>query len=348
MRIAIIISRLEELGPVKSIQALVNSLYEIKKIQIKLYYIDKTVDHQINIIVPVERLDAVNFRFDDYDIIHTNGIRPDFFAFRNRKKIKYHISTIRNFVFDDLSFTYNRLISWIFGCVWLVLWSRADKLVCVSEALKQYYEKWYSASKLEVIYNGISDADNYMKPDNDIIQAIEGFRSKGLKVLGTAAILTRRKGIGQILNMLVEVNYCSLVIIGNGKELINLQRLSEKLKIASRCFFSGFRSNSVKYFKYFDCFIMPSRSEGFGRALVEAVQQKVPVVCSDIDVFKELFDDGEVTFFKLDDKNSLIKALKTAMVTGINKAELAYTRFLNSYTDQLMAKHYYELYLSVL
>ena len=347
MRVAIIIPRLEELGPVKSIQALVNSLCEIEKLQIKVFYIDKSVDPRIKMMVPVERLDPGKFRFGDYDIINTNGIRPDLFAFINRKKIKYHISTIRNFVFDDLTFTYNRLVSLIFGNVWLILWRRADKLVCVSKAMKSYYEKWFSSSKLEVIYNGISETDNSLMPDDDIIQIIGGFRSQGLKVIGCAGILTKRKGIDQILNVLAEEKEFSLVIIGKGKKLLSLQHLAKKLKISDRCLFSGFRSNAVNYFRYFDFFAMPSRSEGFGRALIEAVQQKVPVVCSDIEVFKELFNGDEAIFFKLDDKASLASALRQAEENGKSKVEMAYSRYKNEYSDMIVAKKYYELYQSV-
>ena len=87
MRVAIIISRIEQLGPVKVIQALVNSFSKYQKLQIKVFYLDKTVDPSIKMIVPVERLNFRTFPFDDYDIIHTNGIRPDLFAFVNRNKI---------------------------------------------------------------------------------------------------------------------------------------------------------------------------------------------------------------------------------------------------------------------
>ena len=77
---------------------------------------------------------------------------------------------------------------------------------------------------------------------------------------------------------------------------------------------------------------MPSRSEGFGLALIEAVQQKIPVICSDIDVFKELFTDDEVTFFKLEDHGSLSEAVKTAIETGLKKTENAYERYPKNYT----------------
>jgi glycosyltransferase involved in cell wall biosynthesis len=346
IRIAIIVPRLEALGPVIVMQNLVNALYDNEDFSIKVFYLDGKVDNNIKISVPVERLKPGRFIFNDYDIIHTNGIRADLFAYLNRKKIKYHISTIHNFVFEDLLYTYNSLFSWIFGNIWLILWKRADKLVCVSDAMKDYYDNWFSSSKLEAIHNGIPETDNHYRPDADVIQSIDKFHSKGLKLLGFAGMLTKRKGIDQVLHLIAAETSLAAMIIGDGKEITNLKRLSEKLHISDRCKFCGFRSSAVVYFKYFDFFIMPSRSEGFGLALIEAVQQKVPVICSDNEVFRELFTADEVTFFKLDDLGSLSGSVKTTLETGDKKSEIAYERYSQNYSALTMAKHYQRLYKS--
>lgn len=344
VRVAVIITRLEQLGPILSIKDLVNSLHNIDNLLIKVYYLDKKVDPQIKLSVQAEHLNPFNFPFEDFDVIHTSGLRPDLLAFLNRSKIRYHISTINSFVYDDLAYAYNKFISLIFGSLWLRLWRRADKLVCVSASLKCYYEKWFTQSKMEVIYNGISATDNFISPDDTIIKAIKRFHSRGLKVLGSACILTKGKGIDQILNLLaVDENY-SFILFGKGKEMKNLERLSKKLSISDRCWFSGFNYNAVSYFSHFDFFIIPSRSEGFGRTLIEAVQQKVPVICSDLMVFKELFDDKEVTFFKLNDVSSLLEAISISCISGKLKAEVAYKRYLELYRVNQMASKYHNLY----
>lgn len=296
--------------------------------------------------VPVARLNRSEFCFSEFDIVHTNGIRPDFFAWVNRKKIKFHISTIHNFVFEDLAFSHGRLISFIFGNLWIRLWKRSDKLVCVSNTMRRYYESWFPISKLEVIHNGISDSDDSIVPDSEILNSLTRFRLKGLKVLGSAGIMTKIKGFEQVLYLLQRNKEIALVLIGDGKELQNLNRLAEKLNISDRILFAGFKPNAVLYFNNFDFFIMPSRSEGFGLSLVEAVQQKVPVICSDISVFKELFNREEVTFFKLDDLYSLDEALREASNTGSKKTESAYSRYRNYYTDKQMSVKYLELYQS--
>ncbi len=346
MKIAVIIPRITPLGPVKVMENLVNTLTGFPDLNIEVFYLDKTCDNGVDFRVPVTRLNTKLFRFEKYDIVHTNGIRPDFFAFLHRKKIHCHISTIHNFVFEDLKFTYNRLISLLFGHIWLNIWHRADKLVCVSETMKEYYKKWFSLSKLESIHNGVSEYVESSGPDADVVKAVEEFKSRGLKIIGTASAINRRKGVDQILKLIsAECNY-AFVIIGDGKELPELKHLVVKLNISDRILFCGYRSNAASYFRLFDFFIMPSRSEGFGLALVEAVQQKVPVICSDIEVFKELFTKEEVTFFKLEDIKSLVKALKESTDYGIGKVISANARYRKYYTNQNMAVSYYRLYQS--
>ncbi len=200
MRVAIIVPAIRQLGPVIVMKTLVNSLKEYPELNVEVFYLDKNIDKKVGMEVPVKRMKVRTFHFEDYDIIHTNGIRPDLIAFLYRRRIKYHITTIHNFVFDDLRYTYNRFISFIFGYLWLIVWSRADKLVCISETMRSYYKKWYSPNKLEVIHNGISPEKSPNVLDEEVVNIIKSFKLRGLKVIGTASILTGRKGVEQILH----------------------------------------------------------------------------------------------------------------------------------------------------
>jgi glycosyltransferase involved in cell wall biosynthesis len=344
LKIALIVPALKQDGPIKVVASLVNSLADNTDTSIEVFYLDKEIDSEIKIGVPINLMNVRKFAFEDYDVIHTHGIRPDLIAFWNRKKIKYHISTIHNFVFDDLRYTYNWPISIVFGTIWLILWQRADKLVCVSHSLKRYYEKWYSSSKLVVVHNGITLANNSFLPDDDIARFISESRSKGLTILGTACSVTKRKGLEQVLNIMTTEKQYALVIIGEGKESSVLVRHAGNLNVSDRCYFCGFRSNAVKYFKLFDIFIMPSRTEGFCLALTEAIFEQVPVVCSDINVFRELFNSSEVVFFKSENRVSLINALKETEISGLDKIKAASIRVEKDYSSELMASRYFDLY----
>jgi len=346
MRIAIIIPAIIHRGPVLVIRSLTDILSEDEQFKIKVFYLDKKVDPGIRMKVPVERLNLFKFSFEDFDIVHTNGLRPDLLAYINRRKIRYHISTIHNFVFDDLEYRYNRIISLIFGHVWLWLWKSADKLVCVSYSMRDYYSKWYSFSKLAVIHNGIPEIFFSITLKNDIHLKIVSFHEKGLIVAACVCVLTRTKGIDSLLNYIAENKKISLVIIGDGKEFRNLSSLAKKIEISDRCYFAGFRNDAVQYFNHFDLLFIPSRSEGFCITLVEAVQQKVPVICSDISVFREMFRSSEVTFFNLHDKSSIDLAFRSFLDIGKEKINSAFSTYRTKFTSRLMAERYIEIYQS--
>jgi L-malate glycosyltransferase len=346
MRIAIIVTRLSDLGPIKVMQTLKNVLTGKDNLTLDVYYISKTDGQELSFAEHARKLSSTSFDFESYDLVHTSGIRPDFFAFINRRKIKYHISTIHNFVFEDLRYTYNRTYSWFFGVIWLIIWSRADKLVCVSSQLKTYYSRWYTTSKLFVIHNGIPDLNGKYQPDLDVIEKIERLRSSGLKIIGFSGILTKRKGVDQLISVLKQKDEYGLAIFGDGKEYQSLKKLARKLKVENRILFFGYKSNAVNYFSYLDLIVVPSRSEGFGLVTLEAVQQSVPLICSDLPVFLELFNKEEVTFYERDNSDSLALSLGEVLATGKAKSERAYLRYQKEYTDIVMADSYYELYKS--
>ena len=59
-------------------------------------------------------------------------------------------------------------------------------------------------------------------------------------------------------------------------------------------------------------YVFPSIDEGFGIPLIEAMKSGVPVLCSDIEIFKEIGKDSPL-YFKVGDENDLFKKLKTLL-----------------------------------
>jgi glycosyltransferase involved in cell wall biosynthesis len=165
------------------------------------------------------------------------------------------------------------------------------------------------------------------------------------KVVGVVAELTKRKGIDQVINALVQLPDCALVIVGDGKEKEKLIQLAIDNKVFDRVLFLGYKLNGASYIYQFDIFVMPSRSEGFGLSLIEAIACKKGVICSSIISFKGLFTKEEVTFFELENINSLVSALKQSI--DINKTEKAFTKVNNYYTNSIMAANYKQLYLTI-
>ncbi|MNE60128.1 D-inositol-3-phosphate glycosyltransferase [compost metagenome] len=55
---------------------------------------------------------------------------------------------------------------------------------------------------------------------------------------------------------------------------------------------SGHREDLQRLYRAFDWVLVPSRSEGLGLVVQEAVMAGVPVICSDLQVFREQLQDA--------------------------------------------------------
>ena len=80
--------------------------------------------------------------------------------------------------------------------------------------------------------------------------------------------------------------------------------------------------------------VSPSYYEGFGIPPLEAMYLNTNVIISDINVYKEIYKDHPVTFFKSGDSKSLYQALRDFSYTAINVE----AKINNQYNYELTAK----------
>ncbi|MGC8970740.1 MAG: glycosyltransferase family 4 protein [bacterium] len=200
--------------------------------------------------------------------------------------------------------------------------------------------------KITLIHNGIPETlEKRELPIN-----IEGF------IIGTAARLTKFKGI----NYLIEAfNYLydkyrdlNLVIIGDGEEKENLERLAKKLDVEDRVFFLGALPNARFYFRNFHIFVLPSLFEALGIVLLEAISQKVPVIATDVGGIPEIIEDSK-TGLLVPPKDST--ALAQAIEKLINSQELrvslgegGYRRYREEFTLESMCLKTRAIYKALL
>tara|TARA_B100001027_G_C16241625_1_gene319756 strand:- start:73 stop:1161 length:1089 start_codon:yes stop_codon:yes gene_type:complete len=99
----------------------------------------------------------------------------------------------------------------------------------------------------------------------------------------------------------------------NGKKQIykEIKRYILKNNLFSSVIMPGYinKKKAIYYFNNAFTYVFPSIDEGFGIPLIEAMRAQVPVICSDIEVFKEIGDDS-VVYFKKQDYNDLYNQLK--------------------------------------
>jgi glycosyltransferase involved in cell wall biosynthesis len=83
--------------------------------------------------------------------------------------------------------------------------------------------------------------------------------------------------------------------------------------------FTGFRENIPEMLSSFDIFVLPSRSEGFGRVNLEAMAMGKPVVSTNVGGIPEVVSNG-VTGILVEPGNS--KALSHAIMRLLNDPPL--------------------------
>jgi L-malate glycosyltransferase len=349
LKVAFIVSALVNKGVISYVQDLAYELIK-KDCECHVYYFDEKAETQFNCYT--ERISLYHkINFNSYDIIHTHGLRPNLYVFLHRRqndKAKF-ITTIHSYLKPDLAYTYNKLISFVFSRIWNLLLIRQDLVVCLTEDAQNYYKKLLLNKNITFIHTGrnINDNKENISPHDEHL--IKMLKPK-YTIIGTNALLTHIKGLEQILNFLLENQKYAFVVVGDGKDRTWLESYAKRIGVSDRCLFLGFRAEAVRYLKYYDIYALPSRTEGFPLALLEAVSNKIPVIVSDLRVFDEIFTDNEITKFELDNKLSLQQAFDKLNNYDYRNSvvDSAFQKYINQYTASAMAVRYLSVYKKLL
>lgn len=313
---------------------------------VTVLYFDERIELKLLEGVKFERVGFYKaFDFSAYDVVHSHLLRADVFVFRNKSfftKVRF-VSTLHNYVERELYFHYNKLVSFVFSFVWNVSWLRHHRLVVLSDDAVKYYSKFSYNKKITRVYNGRDIVVDYGLVEDWCALEINKLKTSVEFLLGTYCVLTATKGVDQLVKYLSVNARAGLVIIGDGPAKKSLQDLSVSLGVDRRCVFLPSVPYAHQCNIFFDVFAMPSRSEGFGLALIEAALHSKNIVCSDIPIFRELFNEEAVCFFTVDDLSSLDVAVAKSLVDesrGATALKIARER----YSSFAMASNYLKVY----
>ncbi len=340
MKVAFIIPSLAHTGLILVVKDLVSGLVK-RGIPCEVYYFDDI--YEVEMAAPVKKISFFQrFPFNEFDIVHSHGLRPNSYVFFHKPRAcsARCIATLHAYLKADLSYNYSAFTTFIADKLWRFFLKRQDRLVVLTRNAKAYYEQWFPSEKIDVIYNSREielSCNDVLNFESDIFKLKQTYT-----IIGANALLNARKGIEQLVDVLTLLPHHAIVIVGDGKERQNLEQRAIQNGVANRCLFIGFQQNAQRYLKFYDIFAMPSRSEGFPLALLEAAQYRKNTICSNIDIFQELFSEEDLTFFELDNLNSLASAILSA--SRIDKGEHLYETFLKKYSMNIFIESYLRVY----
>ncbi|MDR3448287.1 MAG: glycosyltransferase [Alphaproteobacteria bacterium] len=185
-------------------------------------------------------------------------------------------------------------------------------LICVSHALAEQWRKAAPRLDINAIYNPVvADQPAPVPPP-----AHEWLKNKNV-ILGIGR-LKEEKNFALLLRAFAAVAQgrdVRLVILGEGPQRALLENLARELGVADRVLLPGFAAEPRGWLAYAALLVCPSKREGFGNVLVEALAEGVPVVSADCPYGPaEILDHGRYgRLTPVDDVAAMARAMRAAL-----------------------------------
>ncbi len=228
---------------------------------------------------------------------------------------------------------------------------RADKIITVSYFTRNIIISRYgiSGEKLEVVHNGVERNGNGALTESGI--------EKNEKIVLFLGRITMQKGPEYFLSAAKKVldvmDNVKFVMAGSGDLMYRAVEMAAGLGIGHKVLFTGFLCGEDvrKIYKMADLYVMPSVSEPFGIAPLEALDNNVPVIISKQSGVSEVLKHAlKVDFWDIDEiANKIIAVLKypplNMMLRDYGNFEIRKLRWQDS--AQKCAQIYEEMLLTV-
>lgn len=230
--------------------------------------------------------------------------------------------------------------------------NRSDAVTAVSRHLKEKTVQSFSPVKdIEVIPNFIDTEEYKRQPCPKIRKQIAPNNEKILMHISNFRPVKRVTDCIKILvDVLHEVS-AKMVFVGDGPERKSAERLTRDMNLSHNVVFLGKQSALVELLSAADIFLLPSQSESFGLAALEAMSCSVPVVASNIGGIPEVVSHGENGFVaELGDTQRMAKYIIDLLKNDKKYkmfAEKARKSSVEKYDINKIVPLYEKLYLSV-
>lgn len=213
-------------------------------------------------------------------------------------------------------------------------------------------------SKVKTIYNGVDLAQ--FSPMQNEAERARARADLGLLpndfVIGAVGRLAPLKGHIYLLDALPLVRkqmpHAKIVLVGDGSQRAALEERIKTLGLESAVILLGGIPTTREIYSTFDTFVFPSVEGAFGVVILEAMACGIPVIATRLDGTDELITNGTnallVSPRAPDEIANAVLRLAQNRALGEQLTRAAHTRIENDFSASAMARHYLELYDSIL
>ncbi len=188
----------------------------------------------------------------------------------------------------------------LIGCAhWLNI-QLTHKTIAVSRKTREQISRLpLIGHKLVVVYNGVGEIA--ILPKDEAIQRIFGTKkdewiTTSPLIIGTLAELHKNKGLAYAIEGLAILKKQTqapfvFVVLGDGEERTHLDAVVTRLELTHVVYLAGYKEGGVELLSAFDIFLLPSITEAFPYAILEAGNVGLPVIATSVGGVPEVIDD---------------------------------------------------------
>lgn len=290
------------------------------------------------------------------DLIHANSLRAgmmaSLFAWHHRRPVIWHV---RDMPPGGLMGKAVNALAWLSG----------STVIGISEPVTGGFGCRRMAGKVHLIHNGVELREMSEREKRYHRQAVrDGLstpqKAKVAAIIGQIAPWKRQEDAVEAAAKLVEEGHdLYLWVVGEAKFRqenieyeIALRNRVEELGIAHRVRFTGFRKDVMEICAAADLLFLCSDNEPFGRVVIEAMSQGIPVVGTRAGGVPEIIEDGENGFlYETGHVEQLVRFSDRLLTDDLFRARMgrsAAERVKARFTIQRTAERVESIYASIL
>ncbi|MBK9638839.1 MAG: N-acetyl-alpha-D-glucosaminyl L-malate synthase BshA [Bacteroidetes bacterium] len=228
--------------------------------------------------------------------------------------------------------------------------NQSDGVTAVSDSLKRdTYANFKIDKEIEVIPNFI-DLERFSKKAKDHFR--KAVAPNGERLVVHTSNFRKVKRVQDVVHVFSKIRKeipSKLLLIGDGPERHNIEQLCRELNLCDDVRFLGKQDMIEEILSICDLFVMPSETESFGLAALEAMACQVPVISSNAGGIPELNINGVTGFMSnvgdVDDmaKNAMTilrtdESLKKFKSQALSRAKEFDTHVITPLYEQYYAK----------
>lgn len=172
--------------------------------------------------------------------------------------------------------------------------NKSDYVTSVSKSLKEDTLKLFNIkNEIQVIPNFIELDKNTIDPNISCRRSV--MASENERIITHISNFRKVKRIPDIIKIFYKIQQhipAKLMMVGDGPEKEKAEYLCQELGIQDKVIFFGNSNEIDKILSYTDLFLLPSETESFGLAALEAMAWSVPVISSNSGGLPEVNFEG--------------------------------------------------------